>query len=620
MMHINFEKIISSDYKVFVDTSSFLQDCSEDVFFGIVAPLLHFHKKKIIVPKSVYNEIHKHQNLQKIKNIHSGVKIIKCLIESELCLIEKKFDDQFADNAIISLFSSLRLKYNLCLITNDNSYRKNGNLSQDILDLKTSRSVEMIKNIIVFYIKDNKIIEYKDDFNKENLHKYKSIIKNNRPIDQSIFKTATQVEVGEVSNIVSSIPSVGDYVADSFGSKYYLKKQLGRTGGEGSVYLTDNNDYVCKIYKSDKNTNFKFNKIKLITEKKISLKEVCFPEVIIYNKNNEFVGYLMRRAEGIEIKTSVFIPPLLRRKFPHWTRLHLAVVALTILDVVKNLHIKNIILGDINPSNILIKNELNIYFIDTDSFQIEGYPCPVGMTPYTKIKNHGKRYIDYLRDKDDDIFAVMTLVFQILLPGKLPYSFSGGGSEKENMKPENFSYRCYDGSTYVNAPDGQWVYIWSHLPKKLKELFCRVFKNNENIQIDEAIQEIKSYIYQIKHGHQTELIFPSTFKKIDKQGNVINYENHKFKCISCGNDYFLTDSEKKFFEQKGLEVPKRCKACRKSKKNNQSSDVIHNTIKAQSQAYLNNYDNNKAPHPQSNKSSSTDILVSDLLDFIKSLF
>lgn len=214
----------------------------------------------------------------------------------------------------------------------------------------------------------------------------------------------------------------------------------------------------------------------------------------------------------------------------------------------------------------MVKDEQNIFFIDTDSFQIEGYPCSVGMVPYTRIINHGKKYSQYLRTKQDDIFAVMTLVFQILMPGKLPYSFSGGGSERENMKPKNFPYRCYDGGGYDKAPDGQWVYIWSHLPKRLKESFCRLFKAGEIIHIDEAKKNIKSYIHQLKNGHQTDLIFPSSFKRIDENGNVIKEQYEKFVCASCKTEFEISHSEISFFKQKNLHIPKRCKQCRKINK------------------------------------------------------
>ncbi len=37
-------------------------------------------------------------------------------------------------------------------------------------------------------------------------------------------------------------------------------------------------------------------------------------------------------------------------------------------------------------------------------------------------------------------------------------------------------------------------------------------------------------------------------------------------CVQCGKEFELTDSEVAFFEGKGLELPKRCSACRKENK------------------------------------------------------
>ena len=575
MDHIDFEKVISSDYKVFVDTSSLLQDNSEDVFFKVIAPLLCMNNKQIYVPKSVYNEIYKHSLSNKIKNINSGIKILNEFAKHDLYVIESTFDEQFADNAIMSLFSSLRIKYKLCLITNDNSYKKSGNLSQDILDLKNSRSVDRIKDIVVFYIckKRKNIVQFK---NNSKISGTSNRGQNSKPTSRKIvappFSIYKKVKTGECKNVINFIPQINDYVFDEKRNKYCLEKQIGRTGGEGAVYITSKKGYVCKIYKPDKNTSFKQRKITLLTKNKINVNGVCLPEFIAFNDNNEFVGYFMKQADGIEMKTSIFIPPLLKKKFPNWTRLNLSTVALSVLETVKKLHDHNIILGDINPNNILIKDDRNIYFIDTDSFQIEDYPCSVGMTPYTRIENHGKKYSDYLRTKNDDIFAVMTLIFQILLPGKLPYSFSGGGGERENMMPENFPYKFGDDSNYKNAPDGQWVYIWSHLPYKLKELFWKIFKLDEEIYLHEAVKNIKSYIHQLEKGHQTDLIFPSSFKQIDKDRNVVNEESTKHKCVICGADYFLTDSSKLYFEKKGYNIPKRCEQCRKNKKDDNYSD------------------------------------------------
>jgi serine/threonine protein kinase len=349
---------------------------------------------------------------------------------------------------------------------------------------------------------------------------------------------------------------------DNIGKNHKLLKQIGRTGGEGSVYITDTN-YICKIYKKDKVTLFRQEKILKLIQNDIKVKNVCLPEFIVYNKQKEFIGYLMPKAEGHEIKTSIFIPPLFKQKFSHWNRLHLAKVAFNILKKVEQLHTYNIILGDINPSNILIKNENNIFFIDTDSFQIEEYPCSVGMVAYTRKERHGKRYDEYLRNKDDDIFAVSVLIFQLMLPGKLPYSFSGGGSEKENMNPKNFPYKCYDGDGYTNAPDGQWVYIWSHLPKKLKLLFCRIFKKNEKILLHELVTEIKNYIYQLEKGFQSTDIFPLTHKQIDNKGNVLKDDFQELNCVICGSSFAIPNKQVEQLKIKGWNLPTKCDICKK---------------------------------------------------------
>lgn len=438
------------------------------------------------------------------------------------------------------------------------------------MDLNKSRSTDNINDIRVFNILSDtgQFKEYVD------IKNFKDKIKNQNVENKTFkkkdkifkFKLPSNPKINVQVLNPKLIPSEGNFVFDNNKNNHKLKKQIGRTGGEGSVYLTDTG-YICKIYKVDKVTSFREAKINLLIKNNIKIDNVCLPELMVYNNYQEFVGYLMKEASGHELKTSVFIRPLLDKKFPHWNRSHLAKVALNIIKMVQELHEYNIILGDINPNNILVQDENNVFIIDTDSFQIEEYPCSVGMIPYTRKVNHGKRYDEYLRTKDDDVFALATLIFQLMLPGKLPYSFSGGGSEKENMKPENFPYKCYDGIGYNNAPDGQWVYIWSHLPYKLKLLFCRIFKKNENIQLYEIVQQMESYIYQLDQEYQTKDIFPKTYKQVDDSGNVVHDDFSTFKC-TCGRDFAILNSQIQNIKNKGWKLPTKCDICKKIKKDN----------------------------------------------------
>lgn len=47
----------------------------------------------------------------------------------------------------------------------------------------------------------------------------------------------------------------------------------------------------------------------------------------------------------------------------------------------------------------------------------------------------------------------------------------------------------------------------------------------------------------------------------------------KRKCKQCGKEFVLSDSEIKFFNDKNLELPKRCSECRKENKNNKEYNI-----------------------------------------------
>jgi DNA replicative helicase MCM subunit Mcm2 (Cdc46/Mcm family) len=40
------------------------------------------------------------------------------------------------------------------------------------------------------------------------------------------------------------------------------------------------------------------------------------------------------------------------------------------------------------------------------------------------------------------------------------------------------------------------------------------------------------------------------------------------KCRDCGTEFSVDEKEQKWFESKGLQMPKRCKACRDKRKQN----------------------------------------------------
>lgn len=43
-------------------------------------------------------------------------------------------------------------------------------------------------------------------------------------------------------------------------------------------------------------------------------------------------------------------------------------------------------------------------------------------------------------------------------------------------------------------------------------------------------------------------------------------QNIKIKCQDCGEEFTFTVNDQKFYEEKGFLPPKRCKSCRKKRK------------------------------------------------------
>ena len=256
-----------------------------------------------------------------------------------------------------------------------------------------------------------------------------------------------------------------------------LIKKIGE-GGEGSVFETSlgsNSDFVAKIYTRNKLVDTKIEKLKLMLSKSIQLPGICFPVALIKNERDEAVGFLMPQAKGVELGKSVFMPKLLQQKFPSWTRRDTIQLCITILEKIKYLNDRGIILGDINGQNILVVNPTEVYFVDCDSYQIGKYPCPTGTVHFTPPEAQGKDYSTFLRTQAMENFAIATLLFMIMLPGKSPYAVVGGTDPAENIRNGAFAYESSNAS---KIPPGKWGYIWSHMSYNTRQAFVETFRKD----------------------------------------------------------------------------------------------------------------------------------------------
>lgn len=304
-------------------------------------------------------------------------------------------------------------------------------------------------------------------------------------------------------------------VFDNKGNIVAIGEKIG--SGLESVVYTINSTTVAKIYKEETPNKNRLEKLNSLLKKNLSFDGICFPKSLLYDDQKSLIGYTMEKAKvkkDMDLQKAVFNPNLMKTKLPNWSRLNLITLSETILAKIKFLHENNILLGDWNPKNILINSDKEVYFVDTDSYQIDEFPCPVGTTLFTppELQDSGD-FENYLRTKEHEYYSLATLLFMIFLPGKSPYAFQGGGEIKDNIKSMNFSYPLADEDNYL-APQGMWEFIWNELSYDMRRFFYSVFKENERLNIEDWLNVLNTFRIDIESGDYPADIFPNSSEKI----------------------------------------------------------------------------------------------------------
>lgn len=539
------EYYVKEDYALFIDTCSLLHDSSEK-FWEHLIPLLERYNKKVIIQKKCVDELYKHQdNKDKpelAKKAYYALKKIQQLMSSGYVEVRGEPSDKFADNVFLMVFTKFRMEHKLLLITQDRD------LAEEIAALNDSDAVKFKKGIAVKQINQygflSNIVK-----NIPAVVTVKSVVPTNQVPEEEKFERVLRMTSFPDDPIsVSNIPSAGSTVHIMYNGKFSdinLIEKIG-SGGEADIYST-NTPFVAKIYKAGKITRRKYEKIKLMISKDIRCPGVCYPVAALYNDTNSYIGFLMPKAKGYELQRSIFIKPRFQQIFPSWRKRDTVELCVTILEKIKYLHDRNIIMGDINPANIMVVSPKEVYFVDVDSYQVEGFPCPVGTINYTAPEIQNRNFGDFIRTIGNENFAVATLMFMIMLPGKPPYSQQGGEDQATNIINGNFSYPFGDNSN-KKTPDGPWRFIWSHLTYDIKKYFYTTFRKgeeryaeNSRVTVDEWLSVFRYYLELLdsgKFGKQdkmSEELYPTRFKKNSSQTYIT--------CKLCGEEVLESCSE-----------------------------------------------------------------------------
>ncbi len=376
------------------------------------------------------------------------------------------------------------------------------------------------------------------------------------------FAPSTALKPLDEAIAVASFPGEGDEPTCEWpgaSGSLVLGERIAR-GKEGSVYeIIGEPHLVAKIFKKGKVTAHRKQKVELMVQHKVWLPGICFPESTIAFEG-EFVGFTMRRAQHAHVlNDTIFIPQELDRLYPGWTRRDLADVCLSFLKRVKSLHDLNILIGDINPNNVMLGNQKDAWIIDVDSVQVEGFPCPVGWDEFTAPEILGG--VQGLRSIEHENFAIAVMLFMIMMTGTFPYENSGSDDTVQNIKSGLFPYGFEGKSERDLQPPLRWLYVWSHLSRELKGLFWNSFHrdgdryaNGTRVTVDEWIKAFEGFKKILSYPDvdpQSLEIFPIR-RKAERGARLLD-------CPGCGGDRLI--AQYRFADDEDWVSPSFCNNC-----------------------------------------------------------
>lgn len=398
------------------------------------------------------------------------------------------------------------------------------------------------------------------DFQEGNYRRSRSNI-SDRPLRQSntsspsrdVFSIASTPERMRVLPIVLKAPlSLGSTVYNSSNEEITLTRQE-IVNPNSITYSTNIPGVWAKIYNQNALNTFLEEKNKRMISKKVEYKGLCWPTDILHNAEGQFVGSLVPPAKGEPLHLAVFKQAKLQTYFPNWDKKDLCDLTVSILRVIQYLHSMNILMGCINPAAIRVVSKDEVYFVDADNYQVEGFPTLVYNVNFTPPELQGRRI--YLCKKENENYAVAVLVFMLMMPGKTPYTTDPNMSAQEAIAEKKFPFS--NGTIHGDhAMPGMWRFMWSHMTP-LKDPFFHTFQKNAKYERPEDRRTVGNWIGTILRFRE-ELenpidpeslkLYPRTFKR----GRNDTFHT----CSKCG-----TAHPEFYFNRRYFEDYKICNSC-----------------------------------------------------------
>lgn len=263
-------------------------------------------------------------------------------------------------------------------------------------------------------------------------------------------------------------------------------------GGEARIYLVpEEKGIVAKIY--HKPTPMQARKLAVMIanppEDPMAPQghiAIAWPlDLLLHGEDGrKVIGFLMPRITGMRPLIEFYNPRTRRRQTPLFNYLYLHRAARNLAAVVRALHARGYVIGDLNESNILMSETALVTIVDTDSFQVPDpergttYRCPVGKPEFTPPELQSQYFEEVDRTPEHDLFGLGVLLFKLLMEGTHPFDglYEGSGEPppyKARIAAGYFPYARWRRVPFRPPPSAPPFEI---LHPALRELFWRCFE------------------------------------------------------------------------------------------------------------------------------------------------
>ncbi|NEP81855.1 MAG: DUF1036 domain-containing protein, partial [Okeania sp. SIO3B3] len=171
---------------------------------------------------------------------------------------------------------------------------------------------------------------------------------------------------------------------------------------------------------------------------------ISWPIDLIIDSQKNCVGFLMPEISNAKEMINIYHPKLRCQEAPKFNWYCLHIIALNFVSILKEIHARNYIIGDISAKNILVNDRSLVSLIDTDSFQVKDsktgkiYRCSVGSEGFIPPELVGKNLSQFTQTRYNDRFRLAVIIYYLLF-GYHPFTGKWTGSGDPPGQNESIS-------------------------------------------------------------------------------------------------------------------------------------------------------------------------------------